>query len=136
LAQAASTDLLPLKTDEDIDIAINGAVSQQSSLQMFVQVNPGIFPGMIETAEGNTVNEKTTYFYSHQESVDAMRAAHVDPADCDAYTMVSFYGFRDIGDPAGFALQLEHLWKPFLALGRVRVVGFLSYVFVLSISSY
>ena len=40
-----------------------------------------------------------------------------DSAESETYTMLSFYRFSDISDPAETALQLQDLWRPFRALG-------------------
>lgn len=80
---------------------------------MFVQSNPGVFP----PAESNTHSHGAT------AAVRAMQAAGIDPADTEGYTMISFYGFRHIDDPTAFAAQLEQLWRPFKALGRVGALS-------------
>lgn len=128
LSQDGNSDLLALRGDADVSEAMSAARNLSSSLQLFVQVNPGIFP----STSGQTAGKKdvTSEVYGdtgdatrfvHRPSVDAMRAAHIDPADCESYTMISFYGFHDIAQPSEFAWQLEALWKPFHALGRVMM---------------
>ncbi len=123
VAKDSNADLLALKENNDVFNATKAAMDADSSLQVFVQVNPGVFPPTVG-AEVTAQNEARTKFPSaasfvHRASVDAMRSALIDPVDCDSYTMVSFYGFRQISDPEAFAFQLESLWKPYHALGRV-----------------
>eukprot|EP00600_Ochromonadales_sp_CCMP1393_P000200 CAMPEP_0174985852 /NCGR_PEP_ID=MMETSP0004_2-20121128/18589_1 /TAXON_ID=420556 /ORGANISM="Ochromonas sp., Strain CCMP1393" /LENGTH=952 /DNA_ID=CAMNT_0016238581 /DNA_START=472 /DNA_END=3326 /DNA_ORIENTATION=- len=61
-----------------------------------------------------------------------MHRAEVDPEDAPDYLMVSFYGFHRPSETKGtssitiaaldeFAMQLQYLWKPFNARGRVYV---------------
>ena len=125
LAKDDNADLLTIKGDNDVFNATKAAIDADSSIQVFVQVNPGVFPPTVAsedtaTAQGETpVKFRSAASFVHRASVDAMRTAHVDPADCDSYTMVSFYGFRQIADPDAFAFQLESLWRPYHALGRV-----------------
>jgi len=73
--------------------------ASSSSIQLYVQCVPGLFPPPTET------------FYKDME----------DPAETESFTMVSFYSFYPIDDPVEFSHQLERLWKPFLAVGRVYV---------------
>lgn len=126
LSQDGNSDLLALRGDADVSEAMSAAQKRSSSLQLFVQVNPGVFPSTSGQTVGN--NDMTSGAYGsvgtaasfvHRPSVDAMRAARIDPADSESYTMISFYGFSDIAQPSEFAWQLETLWKPFHALGRV-----------------
>lgn len=123
-----NSDLQTIKEDKDILSAINAAVNADSSLQVYVQVNPGVFPPVTSDDEAMQIAPAQQQFPSaasfvHRASVEAMRTAHIDPADCDSYTMVSFYGFHRIADPDAFAFQLESLWKPYHSLGRVRWVA-------------
>lgn len=96
-----------LNQDEDLIEVLNSAHDNKSSLQLYVQVTPGIFPP-IDALKGSAgfIN---------------MRKLHVDPSESDGYTMVSFYSFNNIqnDDVVEFSNELKDLWQPFQALGRV-----------------
>ena len=94
-----------LSQDEDLTNVFNSAHDSKSSLQLYVQVAPGIFPP-IDALKGSTgfIN---------------MRKMYVDPSESDSYTMVSFYSFSNIQNVIEFTNELKYLWQPFKALGRV-----------------
>eukprot|EP01038_Epipyxis_sp_PR26KG_P012196 gene12196-16339_t len=71
------------------------------SLQLYVDINPGIFP-------------PSDFFPAYLHNMP-------DPLESDSFTMVSFYGFSNIQDPENFAKELELLWRPFKTYGRVYV---------------
>jgi hypothetical protein len=123
-----------LASDEDLQNAVERANVENCGIHLFVQVNPGVYPPTASNAEADStvVTAGTTKpdltpgadisaeaRASAAAAVQAMRAARTDPADSAGYTMISFYGFRHIEQPAEFATQLEALWRPFQALGRV-----------------
>lgn len=128
LARCAEADLKHIRNDVDVEDAIRACEELQSSIQLFVEVNPGVFPSAAESIENEnltatangTVGTNSKLKANLHPSVLAMRAARLDPAESGGFVMVSFYGFRQIDDPREFSYQLEQLWKPFQALGRVR----------------
>jgi hypothetical protein len=123
-----------LASDEDLQNAVSRANAANCGIHLFVQVNPGVYPPTISGADvasrGVTGGTTKPNIAANADisaearaaaaaAVQAMRAARIDPADSQGYTMISFYGFRHIEQPAEFATQLEALWRPFQALGRV-----------------
>lgn len=100
----------PINSDDDIRSVVESSAQASSNVQLFIHANPGVFPPA--GAEGNT-NSKL------HPAVTEMRASHIDPSDSEFYTMVSFYSFSNIEDPDILAQDLERLWQPFQALGRV-----------------
>jgi predicted sulfurtransferase len=44
-----------------------------------------------------------------------------DPVDSDFYTILSFYRFSEISNLEGMVSELQKVWKPFSALGRVYI---------------
>lgn len=132
LSRCAEDALKQMRSDVDVAEAVQGCAELHSSMQLFVEVNPGVFPAVADPANSAADSQFTVASEVHGEgsrgvvhkkklhpSVLAMRAALLDPADSDSYVMVSFYGFRCIDDPREFSYELERLWKPFQALGRV-----------------
>jgi hypothetical protein len=130
-----------LASDEDLQNAVERANAANCGIHLFVQVNPGVYPPTVSGAEvdSTVVSAGTTGTNvavsadvgadaraAAAPAVQAMRAARIDPADSSGYTMISFYGFRHIEQPAEFATQLEALWRPFQALGRVSLSVVLS----------
>jgi hypothetical protein len=130
-----------LASDEDLQNAVSRANAANCGIHLFVQVNPGVYPPTVSGAEvdSTVVSAGTTGTNvavsadvgadaraAAAPAVQAMRAARIDPADSSGYTMISFYGFRHIEQPAEFATQLEALWRPFQALGRVSLSVVLS----------
>jgi hypothetical protein len=91
----AST-LMLCDSDLKLKNIVEETVESESSLQVFVQTVPGVFPPL------------ATNFA-------------VDPLDCDTYTMVSFYAFHPIDEPTRYCHLLFNTWKPFKTLGRVYV---------------
>jgi hypothetical protein len=130
-----------LASDEDLQNAVERANVENCGIHLFVQVNPGVYPptisnsdvdseGVIVSTTGPTIATGADISAEARaaaaSAVQAMRAARIDPADSAGYTMISFYGFRHIEQPAEFATQLEALWRPFQALGRVSLSVVLS----------
>jgi len=113
--EAVDGDVLkPLITDEQFKDAIDQAIYMKSSLRIFIQISPGIFPPLDATNMDGIDDNKG--------SVDALKEMYsslIDPADTDSYTMLSFYGFDKIDDSEGYSMMLKKLWSPFKALGRV-----------------
>lgn len=103
----------PLASDEDFRHAINQAIHMKSSLRLFIQINPGIFPPLdaMDRADDD----------DHDSALKDMYSSLIDPADTDSYTMLSFYGFEKIDDSEGYLIMLKKLWSPFKALGRVSI---------------
>lgn len=134
ISRSTDTDLKPMKDDLDLANAVRTCEEMQSSIQLFVVVNPGVFPPVsvapsATTMQGiasegemdiNSNSNNSRAFSKLHPAVLAMRAARLDPAESVGYVMVSFYGFHSIGDPRDFAHKLGRLWKPFQPLGRVR----------------
>jgi predicted sulfurtransferase len=74
-----------------------------SVIHVFVDRWPGVFP------------PSTNASYEHDCGPTA------DPVDTASYTMLSFFSFDKIAEPNEFAQQLQHLWSPFKAYGRVYI---------------
>lgn len=114
--EAVEDDVVrPLTSDEDFRHAINQAIHMKSSLRLYIQINPGIFPpldAMDRVEDG------------HDSALKDMYSSLIDPADTDSYTMLSFYGFEKIDDSEGYSMMLKKLWSPFKALGRVSTSTF------------
>lgn len=91
-----------LKDDEQVVSVVKHAMSMDQSLQIFVENNPGIFPVLKE---------------------EYLKGMTVDPAESTTFTMLSFYAFDDIAEPEEFSKQLERIWRPFKAYGRVYVAN-------------
>jgi UPF0176 acylphosphatase like domain len=86
---------------DDVRSAIEVAATKLPSLQLFVEASPGHFP---------PPGPEQAYL------VDMP-----DPAESKEFTILSFYTFNSISEPDAMALQLEELWQPFKARGRVYV---------------
>ena len=95
------------ESDEDLNRVLREAYERSSTLHLFVQVNPGVYP----------VENSTTASSPTASSLPA------DPLETDTYTMLSFYCFDKIEDPTTVVQQLTNLWKPLQALGRVYVAA-------------
>ena len=86
-------------TEEEVASVVQSAIKDSIHLQLYVESLPGIFP---------------------PPSADYL-CNMADPAESDAYTLLSFYRFNDIEDPEDMKNRLMALWKPFRAVGRVYV---------------
>lgn len=88
-------------SDDELISFFRNASRSVPSIQLFVDVNPCLFPPP-------PINKP----YLHNMK---------DPMESDSFTLISFYKFADIEQPDEFALALNELWKPFRAVGRVYV---------------
>ena len=96
--------LLPRQFQSDEEVIRTILVASDTTpslLQLFVEGIPGTFP-----PPG-----------ASQQYLQGM----CDPSETDSYTMLSFYRFHDLEDPHAFAAQLQEIWRPFKAVGRVYV---------------
>ena len=112
--EAVEDDMMmrPLTSDEDFRHAINQAIHMKSSLRLYIQINPGIFPPLDAMDRADD---------GHDSALKDMYSSLIDPADTDSYTMLSFYGFEKIDDSEAYSMMLKKLWSPFKALGRVSI---------------
>jgi len=86
-------------TEEEVATIVQQAIKDSIHLQLYVESLPGIFP---------------------PPSADYL-CNMADPAESDAFTLLSFYRFSEIEDPEEMKNKLMALWKPFRAVGRVYV---------------
>jgi hypothetical protein len=131
--------LKALNDSNDLQEALQLLNPMQASLQVFVQVSPGVFPPLPPELPGaasadlvmgtRSQNDHKNACVLHPAVIE-MRKACIDPTETDSYAMVSFFCLHGLGadvgagpgaapSPKDFAAQLELLWRPFLALGRV-----------------
>lgn len=90
-----NTELKSFTNDDEVVQVFSDFFNKGQSVQLYLQVNPGIFPENV--------------------SISA------DPLETDAYTLVSFYAFADIADPQELSYQFRATWEPFRAVGRIYV---------------
>ena len=81
--------------DNEALTLVKAAAENAPSLYLYVDGAPGTYPPPM---------------YPYLQGM-------ADPAESETYTMLSFYRFSDISNPAETALHLQDLWKPFRALG-------------------
>lgn len=84
-----------LSTTDELRSLFASMVGSDKALQLHVHPNPGLFP------PNSGVN--------------------ADPWEASSFTMVSFYTYSDISDPAALQAKLFGEWNRFNALGRVYV---------------
>ncbi len=93
-------DLRTLSDNTQLEHAVKEASFKQKSLHLYVNSAIGIFP---------------------PSDFDIPLTA--DPFDTPSYTMVSFFSFQKVVDKSQTAIDLQSLWSPFKALGRVYVAS-------------
>ncbi len=87
-----------LLTDEQLQLAIKETARKETALQLQVCCDFGIFP-----------------------PPDYNMQISADPLETESYTMVSFFSFLRIADKNFTVAELNRIWSPFKALGRVYV---------------
>lgn len=103
------------------DSELSSMLHSMQSIQLFVNAIPGVFPAPTKEFYAGMVLTYFTYFSLATVAILLFHSDMNDPAETDSFTMVSFYTFNPIADAAQFAQDLEKLWHPFLAVGRIYV---------------
>ena len=86
-------------SDTDVMTSVQHSFHSNEPISIYVETLPGVWPPP-----------------SHEYLVGMN-----DPGESETLTLLSFYKFYNVLDPEEISSQLEKLWKPFKATGRVYV---------------